>query len=387
MATRILVVDDEPDVEMIIRQKFRKQIREQEWRFEFARNGHEALEAVRESPDIDLLLTDINMPVMDGLTLLRELGQLDHGVRAIVISAYGDLGNIRRAMNQGAFDFVTKPIDMADLEATITKTMEVVGQLKAARRVHTEKLEAEAANRAKSKFLADMSHELRTPLNAIILYSELVMEEAEEVGATEVLPDIRKINSAGKHLLTLINDILDFSKIEAGKVSLHLETFAIREMVSDAVDILRSTFARNANRLEVRMDDDLGNMHADVTRVRQTLFNVLSNAGKFTENGTVTLEVSRAPGWVTFRVTDTGIGMTPEQVARLFQPFTQAEDSTTKRFGGTGLGLTITRRCCQMMGGEITVMSEPGRGSCFTIRLPETVAETAPPLSVEAAAR
>ena len=233
---------------------------------------------------------------------------------------------------------------------------------------------AEVANRAKSQFLANMSHELRTPLNAIIGYSEMLQEQAEELEVPDLAPDLEKIHNAGKHLLSLINDILDLSKIEAGKMDLYLETFDVGKTVRDVTATIQPLVDKKGNKLEVHIAEDLPDMHADMTKVRQSLFNLLSNASKFTENGRITLDVSRedeegAP-WVLMRVTDTGIGMTEEQVAKLFEPFTQADRSTTRKFGGTGLGLAITRRFCRMMGGEVTAESEFGKGSTFTIRLP-----------------
>jgi CheY-like chemotaxis protein len=222
-----------------------------------------------------------------------------------------------------------------------------------------------------------MSHELRTPLNAIIGYSEMLREEAEDDGRDEAASDLGKIHTAGKHLLGLINDILDLSKIEAGKMDLYLESFDVEEMVRGVVDTIRPLVEKNSNTLEVACDDDLGQIRADLTKLRQALFNLLSNASKFTEGGTIRLDATREEidgrEWVAFKVADTGIGMTPEQVAKLFRPFTQADASTTRKYGGTGLGLTITRRFCQMMGGDVFVESEPGQGSTFTIRLPAAV--------------
>ena len=238
---------------------------------------------------------------------------------------------------------------------------------------------AEQANRTKSAFLANMSHELRTPLNAIIGYSEMLQEEAEDQGQQDLIPDLRKIHGAGKHLLALINDILDLSKIESGKMELYLETFDVPALIKDVQSTILPLVEKNANQLHMRYPGDLGSMHADVTRVRQVLFNLLSNASKFTTRGEITLDVRRefADGddWMLFAVTDTGIGLTPEQLGKLFQAFTQADASTSRKYGGTGLGLVISRRFCQMMGGDITVTSEPGRGSCFTVRLPVEVSE------------
>ncbi|MCL4303251.1 MAG: HAMP domain-containing protein [Anaerolineae bacterium] len=279
---------------------------------------------------------------------------------------------------------------------------------------------AEAANLAKSQFLANMSHELRTPLNAIIGYSEMLREEAEESGRREFIPDLQKISTAGKHLLALIREILDLSKIEAGKMSLYLETFDISSLVEDIVATVQPLIEQNGNTLVVHCADNMGVMRSDLTKVRQMLINLLSNAAKFTQHGTITLAVEwqaeggtvrgqhedssfqvdhpesstlarpeqirrskidstplrlPATSYILFKVSDTGIGMAPDQMEHIFQPFTQADASTTRKYGGTGLGLAISRRFCQLLGGDITVESNPGRGSTFTIWLPITVLE------------
>ncbi|MGQ0732096.1 MAG: response regulator [Acidobacteriota bacterium] len=245
---------------------------------------------------------------------------------------------------------------------------------------------AEAANVAKSQFLANMSHELRTPLNAVILYSELLQEEAEDRNVAEFVPDLEKIRRAGRHLLSLINDVLDLAKVESGRMELHLETSDLRRQIDDVVATIRPLLDKNGNTLTVNVAPDLGEMHADVTKVRQILLNLISNAAKFTTAGTIGVQAARDPSAdrdsILLRVSDTGIGMTPTQMARLFRPFVQADDSVTRKYGGTGLGLAICTEFAALMGGTIGVDSELGRGSTFTVRLPRTVGPAAEPGAV-----
>jgi signal transduction histidine kinase len=230
----------------------------------------------------------------------------------------------------------------------------------------------EVASRHKSEFLANVSHELRTPLNAIIGYSELLHEEAEDLGHEAYLPDLDRILSAAQHLLGLINDILDLSRIEAGKMTVFFEEFDVPSLVAGVESIVEPLVAKNHNSLVVHCPADAESMYADATKVRQALFNLLSNAAKFTQKGTVTLDVQRAADVVTFSVADTGIGMTEEQMARLFEAFSQAETSTAKKYGGSGLGLALSRSFARLMGGDITVTSTPGEGSTFVMTLPAT---------------
>ena len=252
------------------------------------------------------------------------------------------------------------------------------------------KIVAEAANRSKSVFLANMSHELRTPLNAIIGYSEMLHDESEDLGYTDFLPDLERIQTAGKHLRDMISDILDISKIEAGHVTLYLENFPVDQLIEDVITTATPLAEKNNNVLKVKTKPNIGTMYADMPKVRQILLNLLSNASKFTEKGTIYLiaerteekppipeddefmyaMVANSAQYLVFRVKDSGIGMTEDQLQHIFKPFIQADASTTKRFGGTGLGLAISQRLCQILGGVITVESQMDKGSVFSVWLP-----------------
>ena len=231
------------------------------------------------------------------------------------------------------------------------------------------------ASQHKSQFLANMSHELRTPLNAIIGVTEMLREDAESLN--QDLEPLDRVLGAGRHLLALINDILDLSKIEAGRMELNLASFSLAPVIDEVVKTIEPLAAKNGNQVAVHCDGEIGTMRADQMRLRQALLNLMSNANKFTERGTITINAHHRQEndveWITLAVTDTGIGMTPEQMGKLFQEFSQASSSTASKYGGTGLGLVISRRFCQMMGGDIIVESEPGHGSTFTIRVPRIV--------------
>ncbi len=271
-----------------------------------------------------------------------------------------------------------------------TQLGQVVERSRAQELLREAKEQAEAGARAKSQFLANMSHELRTPLNAIIGISEMLYEDAEDFGYDDFTEPLRRTSRAGKHLMNLINDVLDLSKIEAGKIELHLEEFDIATVVQDGVNTTQSIAESNGNRVEFSCSDDIGRMFADATRVRQVILNLLSNASKFTRDGVISVRAFRdkdpTSDELVLSVSDTGIGMNEEQIQKLFQEFSQADSSTTREYGGTGLGLTISQRFCHLMGGEIEVSSIPGQGSTFTMRLPtqvnrEIVSATAPPES------
>lgn len=229
---------------------------------------------------------------------------------------------------------------------------------------------AEEASRAKTFFLSNMSHELRTPINAIGNYAALVSERAADIGDAEIIADTARINVAANHLLLLVNDVLDLSKVEAGYLTLLWETIDLAEFLCGVEAIAAPVASQNDNRFAIRIGEGLGTFETDTTRLRQCLLNLVSNAGKFTRAGEVTLTASRVAEVVTFVVTDTGIGMSDEQIARLFQPFSQADLSTTKRYGGTGLGLYLTRELTRALGGAIAITSAPGLGTTFSLTFP-----------------
>ncbi|WP_299493023.1 DAHL domain-containing protein [Acaryochloris sp. IP29b_bin.137] len=262
-----------------------------------------------------------------------------------------------------------------ELETRVkARTAQLASSMEAAEEAREK---AEEANKSKSEFLANMSHELRTPLNAIIGYSEMLEEDAEDMGQDDFVPDLQKISGSAKHLLELINAVLDLSKVEAGRMDLYLESFAIAPMVNTIATTLQPIAEKQSNTITLECPKDIGTLYADQTKVRQSLYNLLSNACKFTESGNISLTVSEDAGEeVVFSIKDTGIGMTPEQLEKVFKAFTQADASTTRKYGGTGLGLTITKQFIEMMGGHISVTSQYGYGTEFTIHLPRQVAPT-----------
>ncbi|RKZ42675.1 MAG: hybrid sensor histidine kinase/response regulator [Gammaproteobacteria bacterium] len=363
-----------------------------------AQSGYAALKILVESA-VDLIILDVQMPDMDGFEtarLIQSRPKSQHVPIVFLTAAYKAEEFQQKGFEMGAVDYLTKPIDAPQLINRIksyvrfieqdrkhkqgleSKVAERTAELLKARDELEEhsialleaKNKAEEANLYKSQFLANMSHELRTPLNAIIGYSEILQEDAQELGEEERVSDLQKIQVAGKYLLGLVNDVLNISKIEAGKMDLCLETFKLSTVVNEVISTVKPLIKNKGNILETVIDDNLGEMHTDITKLHQLLLNLLSNAAKFTEKGTIRLDVKHDGEWINFCVTDNGIGMTREQQQKLFKPFMQADSSTTRRYGGTGLGLAITKHYAQMMGGTVLVESEFGYGSTFMLSLP-----------------
>ncbi|MBP6334468.1 MAG: response regulator [Bacteroidia bacterium] len=384
---KILVVDDEPDLELLIRQRFRHRIRNNELSFEFAGNGVEALKILSADPDkFDMILTDINMPEMDGLTLLDRIKEQFKHYKAVVVSAYGDLENIRIAMNRGAFDFVTKPIDFTDLETTINKTLDeyrVIRQGQLAKEqlndtirqkeiAEIEKVKAEQSEKFKQQFLANMSHEIRTPMNSVIGLTNLLIKSQLDQQQQKYLNVIKK---SSENLLVIINDILDLSKIEAGKMDFERIPFSLQE----SLDTLYHTMAFKSDEknilLEKHIDPSVPEVIiGDPVRLNQILINLTGNAIKFTEKGTVSVrvkELSRQENKsiLEFAIVDSGIGIPESQLNKIFESFSQASSDTTRKFGGTGLGLTISKQLIELQEGSIYVQSEVGKGTTFFIKI------------------
>ncbi len=366
------------------------------------KQGDEAVEKIRsavaEKQPYSVAFLDVRMPPgIDGVETAAQIREIDPSINIVFITGYSDTNPDQFAARIPPVDkllLCQKPVQAAELkqfahaltakwsaERELFESHAVLESRVLERTIELQKNEAELrlaketserANRAKSEFLANMSHELRTPLNAIIGYSEMMLEDAEADGEQERVADLKKVQRSGRHLLELINGILDISKIEAGKIELNVDAISLERLITDVENTATPLMTANGNQLNIAIPDNLGNVECDDQKLRQVLLNLLSNAAKFTEQGTVDLSVERSDdGWIRCVVKDSGIGMNAEQVERLFEPFSQADGSITREYGGTGLGLAISRRFMEMMGGRITVDTELGAGSCFTVWLPD----------------
>ncbi|MCP4700991.1 MAG: response regulator [Gammaproteobacteria bacterium] len=390
----LLVVDDMP-ANLSVLTDF---LREAGFNILTATNGKTALRRV-EYTHPDLILLDVMMPGMDGFEVCEILKSQENtqDIPVIFMTALSDTVDKVKGLKLGAADYVTKPLQQEEVLVRIDTQLSLFN-LQRELLLHKKQLEEknsflrkqnetletvvqalqEAKQRvddlAKSQFIANMNYKLRIPMNTIIGYSEILKEDAKDIQAAEFVTGLENINNAGKHLMELINEVLDFSKIETGKMEFCPETFQVRELVNEIAAVARILAESNDNILELSCPDDIGAIHTDHTKLQQILLNLLGNACKFTEKGMITFTAVRERQgeneWLNFKVSDTGIGMTAEQQKTLFHTFTQVDTSFIRKHGGTGLGLTITKRFIEMMKGAVKVESEFGRGSMFSVRLP-----------------
>ncbi len=398
MKKKILFIDDESDFLSGIRRSLKKL--NNEWELLFANSVDEAL-GVKEMDDLDVVISDLHMPGKDGFKFLKEfrLSEETKNIPVLIMSGIKQNKAKDKAYELGAIEFLKKPCSSECLIRAIRNSIKLKAEFdksKKDRQLFEKKFnerdnklkrdinkfrrtkeESEEALRLENTFLANMSHELRTPLNSILGFSELIEQEIAENDLGQISHDLRTIQLAGKHMLTLVNDILEVAKIESKKLELVTKEIALAPFICEITPLVHTIMKDNGNTFKQVFLNNLGTIETDDVRLRQILFNLLSNAAKFTKNGTVILEASRenycGKDWIKFEIKDTGIGLSEKQIKHIFEKFAQAEPATSKKYGGTGLGLAITKKLCQLMKGDVFVESEVGIGSTFTVMLPVSI--------------
>lgn len=375
----LLIVDDEPDVQIMFDQRFRRKIRTGEYVIHYAENGVEALEKLKRLPEIDVVLSDIKMPEMDGLTLLDHVRNDYPNLAIIMITAFADMANIRAAMNAGAFDFINKPFAFADLQITIEKALNFVQKLRSLERERSEKERVQREllrhmqrmDKIKDEFLANTSHELYTPLNGIIGIAESMVDGAAGSLETHVKDNLDVIVSCGKRMASLVGDILDFAKLKNKDLQLDLAPCNLEKVVADVSNLFHPLMENQPVALQIQIEPSpFPAVFCDENRVVQILHNLVGNALKFTKEGTITIQVSRDESFAEVAVIDTGIGIDAAHHRDIFNSFEQVDGSSTRSYGGTGLGLAITKRLVELQGGSIGVESQLGEGATFRFTIP-----------------
>lgn len=374
MTANILVIDDEPDFEDLILQIFRKKIRDRAYEFVFAANGMEALEILSEQQDFKLILCDINMPGMDGLTFLSKLQPMELPLKVIMVSAYGDMDNIRAAMNLGAFDFVNKPIELDDLRTTIDKSLrevQLMEQAKEAKELARRNEELKLLDQQKNRFFTNISHEFRTPLTVIIGLSEQILKKTEQ----PVFKEASLIHQNGAGLLRLVNQILDLRKLEAGKLRINIVQGDISHYLEKILDSFQALAKTKEINLTFTKNEDAILMDFDQNKLLSIFSNLLHNAIKYNRPGgqvSIQLEHQVADDKLQIRVQDTGVGIPAEELPYIFERFYQSGGARSRANEGSGIGLTYALELIKLFGGSINVESEPGIGSTFLVQLPIT---------------
>jgi signal transduction histidine kinase len=369
--SKILIVDDTPaNIDVL-----RKFLALEGYKLSFATSGDKALQIVKRAQP-DLILLDVMMPGMSGFDVCQALkaDPATKEIPVIFLTALSETKDKVTGFNLGAVDYITKPLQYEEVLMRVTTHLKLHAHAmeleRRSRESEQARHEAELANRAKTTFLANMSHELRTPLNAILGYSDLIQDEVSELGYQDIIPDLMKIQGAATQLLEIISNVLELAKIEAQKEEVCLSEVGISDLAQDLATELQPLFQHGDNQFNFHCPADVGMISADLAKLRQVLLNLLTNAAKFTSHGQIDMTLTRDGDWLNIEIADTGIGIEQEHINRIFNPFAQADDSPTRAYGGAGLGLSLTKSFCEMMGGDITVQSEPGKGSVFTVKLP-----------------